>query len=156
MSKKVNAATQSAQAQAEVSTAVAFSAPETLNQHAVDSMVCVLIKGDKAVIASFKDALEVKKTTAMAVIKTNWDNQNLDRDGLPKGSAPNDLYNTISEVERALQQTHSDKDRIGVAASTVRSLVAKVCSEISRYKTELAGKTGKATSTNSKADESYM
>lgn len=136
--------------------ATTVSAPETLNQHCVDALTCILVKGDKQTVLNFKAALEARKTQAMTTIKTNWDNNSLDKDGLPKGSAPNDLYNTVSEVERALIQTHSDKERVGIAASTVRQLIAAVCSEITRYKSELAGKTGKVANKNSKADESYL
>lgn len=132
------------------------SAPETLNQHCVDAFTTILVKGDKQTVLDFKAALEARKTQAMTTIKTNWDNGNCDKDGLPKGSAPNDLYNTVSEVERALLQTHSDTERVGIAANTVRSIIAGVCSEITRYKSELAGKSGKVSTKNSKTDESYI
>ncbi len=156
MAKKVsNTNTQSA-AQVEVNKATTVSAPETLNQHTVDAFVCILVKGDKSIVQEFKDALEARKITAMATIRTNWDNNILDKDGLPKGSAPNDLYNTVAEVERGFLQIHSDRDRVGIAASTVRTIIAKVCSEITRLKSELAGKSGKVSTNNSQADNSYL
>lgn len=155
MSNKTTKTTKPAEQQA-VNNATKLSAPETLNQHCVDSFVCILVKGDRQVVENFKSALNTRREQVMTTIKTNWDNGNCDKDGLPKGSAPNDLYNTVSEVERALMQTHSDTERVGIAASTVRSIIAGVCSEITRYKSELAGKSGKVSTKNSKADESYL
>jgi hypothetical protein len=140
----------------QVNNATTVSAPETLNQHCVDAFTTILVKGDKQVVDNFKSALNSRREQALATIRTNWDNGNCDKDGLPKGSAPNDLYNTVSEVERALLHVYSDTERVGIAASTVRQLIAAVCSEITRYKSELAGKSGKVSTKNSKADESYI
>lgn len=155
MSNKTNKTAKQAEV-VNTATTTTVSAPETLNQHCVDAFTTILVKGDKQIVENFKSALNSRREQAMTTIKTNWDSGNCDKDGLPKGSAPNDLYNTVSEVERALLQVYSDKERVGIAASTVRSIIAGVCSEITRYKSELAGKSGKVSTKNSKTDESYI
>lgn len=155
MKKNTATATTQSQANAQVN-AINTSTTDTINSLAVKAFATVILKGDKSIVDAFKAKLEERKTAALATIQSNWDNGVLDKDGLPKGSAPNDLYNSISECEIMAKCIRpEDSERIELAANTVRKIVATVCSEITSFKSKLAGKTGKVRS-SAAADESYL
>jgi hypothetical protein len=136
--------------------AVSATAPATLNDYTVDAFVCVLNKGERDIVDSFKAALDARKTAAMDTIKANHENDIVDSKGLPKGSAPNDLYNTVSELERAFHIAQPNDERVSIAATTIRAIIAAVCSEIQSYKNSLGGKTTGRVKNTGTSDQSYL
>lgn len=133
-----------------------ITADTTINSLAVFAFTTIILKGDRQTVDTFKQKLEDRKTAALATIQSNWDNGKIDKNGLPIGSAPNDIYNTISECElTAKLLMPENSDRVELAANTTRKLVATVCSEITAFKSKLAGKSAK-TRTSADTDQSYL
>lgn len=115
---------------------ITTSSEDTLATLTIKAYATVLRKLDASTVLAFKQALAdhvVKQKSA--VDKAVWENK-FDKNGLPRVSAPNDLYNTVSEAEQLIKLLDNKEyeDRIEVAGNTVRKFIAEACEEINEYK----------------------
>ena len=115
---------------------ITTSSEDTLATLTIKAYATVLKKLDPAPVLTFKQALAIHvDKQKQAVDKAVADNK-FDKNGLPRVSAPNDLYNTVSEAEQLINLLENPeyKDRIEVAGNTVRKFIAESCKEINEYK----------------------
>ena len=133
------------------------SSDDTLATLSIKALATVLMKTDKQTVVDFKTALSAHVEKQKAAVDKAVSENKFDKNGLPKVSAPNDLYNTVSESEQLLKLVFPTSDRITVSANTIRSFIAEACKQINEYKkaNAISGTVKATTKTTTAVDSEY-
>lgn len=115
---------------------ITTSSEDTLATLTIKAYATVLKKLDPSTVLAFKQALAIHVDKQKQAVDKAVSENKFDKNGLPRVSAPNDLYNTVSEAEQLIELLGNPEysERVEVAGNTVRKFIAEACKEINEYK----------------------